>query len=333
MAKRTLSIVLALVMILGVFSVFSADAAIKILTTKTIKVGQTADVRLTDPNTGAKLNTLWESSNPDIATVTSSGTVTAKKAGTCTLSTWWNSKLYGVKVIVKAAAKKKIVLSKKSASLTVGKKLTLKLKNAKSSKVKWTSSNKKVAAVTKKGVVKAKKKGKATITAKYRGKKYKCKITVKKKSGMTIAKAFNKVKKFVQKNGKQYGETEYSCKLGTKSNFLYNLMYYSDSNCLAYYAAYKNQGIALYVFNNKKAKSCFYEYGSSGGYKKLHYTEEFIKATYKYKTTKLTYKSATKSDNNMAIGMLSWAIGDFDSYTKKKAGVTMKQLGFTNWDK
>lgn len=31
--------------------------------------------------------------------------------------------------------------------------------------------------------------------------------------------------------------------------------------------------------------------------------------------------------------MLSWAFGDFNSYTKKKTGVTMKQLGFKNWNK
>lgn len=46
-------------------------------------------------------------------------------------------------------------------------------------KVKWSSSNKKVATVSKKGLVRAKKKGKATITAKYGKKKLKCKVIVK----------------------------------------------------------------------------------------------------------------------------------------------------------
>lgn len=61
-----------------------------------------------------------------------------------------------------------------------GKTVTLKLKNNKK-KIKWSSSNKKVATVTKKGKVKGKKVGKATITAKVGKKKYKCKINVKKK--------------------------------------------------------------------------------------------------------------------------------------------------------
>ena len=81
------------------------------------------------------------------------------------------------------AAKKKIKISKKSVTLVVGKKVTIKVKNApKGKKVTWSSNKKKVATVNKKGVVTAKKAGKANITAKVAGKKYICKITVKKKS-------------------------------------------------------------------------------------------------------------------------------------------------------
>lgn len=79
-----------------------------------------------------------------------------------------------------AQAAKKVAISKKSAVLYKGKTLKLKVKNTKK-KVKWSSSNKKVATVSSKGLVKAKKKGKATITAKVGKKKYKCKITVKEK--------------------------------------------------------------------------------------------------------------------------------------------------------
>ena len=46
-------------------------------------------------------------------------------------------------------------------------------------KVTYTSSNKKVATVTSKGVVKAKKKGTAVITVKSGSKKVKCKVIVK----------------------------------------------------------------------------------------------------------------------------------------------------------
>ena len=80
---------------------------------------------------------------------------------------------------VNAAAKTKI--SKTKLTMTVGqtKHLTVKTGTKKEKKVKWSTSKKKIATVTSGGKVKAKKAGKATITAKLRGKKYTCKVTVK----------------------------------------------------------------------------------------------------------------------------------------------------------
>lgn len=87
-----------------------------------------------------------------------------------------------------SAASKKVKLNKTKVTISVGKTVTLKLKNNKK-KVKWTTSNKKVVKITKKGKskvkVKGKKAGKAIITAKVGKKKYKCKVTVKKKKVKT----------------------------------------------------------------------------------------------------------------------------------------------------
>ena len=69
-------------------------------------------------------------------------------------------------------------LNKKTASVTVGKTVQLTVKNTKS-KVKWSTSNKKIATVTSKGLVKGKKVGTATVTAKVGKKSLKCKVTVK----------------------------------------------------------------------------------------------------------------------------------------------------------
>lgn len=74
-----------------------------------------------------------------------------------------------------AAAKMK--LNKKKLNLTVGKSYKLKVKNA-SGKIKWKTSNKKVAKVSKKGKVKAVKKGKAKVWAIVRTKKLKCNVKV-----------------------------------------------------------------------------------------------------------------------------------------------------------
>ena len=76
-----------------------------------------------------------------------------------------------------ARAESKVKLNKTKATLCLGETLQLKLKNA-DGKVKWSSSSKKVATVSKKGVVTAKKAGKAKITAALNGKKYTCTVTV-----------------------------------------------------------------------------------------------------------------------------------------------------------
>lgn len=83
----------------------------------------------------------------------------------------------------------KVTLNRTSVTLTKGKSFTLTAsvspKKATKKTVKWTSSNKKVATVTSKGVVKGVAKGTAVITAKAAdgsGKKASCKITVKAKS-------------------------------------------------------------------------------------------------------------------------------------------------------
>ena len=86
---------------------------------------------------------------------------------------------------VKAAKKKIPKLSKSSLTLTVGQSKKLTVKNSKGS-IKWKTSSKKIASVSKKGVVKALKAGKTVISAtvKVSGKKktLKCKLTVKAKT-------------------------------------------------------------------------------------------------------------------------------------------------------
>lgn len=96
---------------------------------------------------------------------------------------------------VSASAAKKPKLSKSSVTITRTKTYKLTLKNATASKVKWSSSSKAIATVSK-GKVTAKKAGKATITAKYKGKSYKCKVTVK-------GRVINKNQTFTVNQGKQ----------------------------------------------------------------------------------------------------------------------------------
>ena len=63
-------------------------------------------------------------------------------------------------------AKSKVKLSASKAGIYEGYTKKVTLKGAKAKKVKWKSSNRKIATVSKKGVIKAKKAGKCIITAK-----------------------------------------------------------------------------------------------------------------------------------------------------------------------
>lgn len=130
-----------------------------------------------------------KSSNKKVVQVTvKNGKLTIKglKAGKATVTV---TSTKGAKATVKITVQKQKVATKK-LSATVSTKQTLKkgkrvtLKVAKTpftaqDTVKWTSSNKKIATVTSKGVVKGLKKGTATITAKAGKKVVKFKVTVK----------------------------------------------------------------------------------------------------------------------------------------------------------
>ena len=131
----------------------------------------------------------WTSSNKKIATVTSKGKVTIKKAGKVTITA---KTADGRKAAIKLNATKKAVKVTKlkitgSKTMKVKAKQTLVSKlspaTADNQKVTWKSSNKKIATVNSKGVVTAKKAGKVTITATAKDgsrKKATIKITVKK---------------------------------------------------------------------------------------------------------------------------------------------------------
>lgn len=106
--------------------------------------------------------------------------ITYRNIATYVLALCLAVSLFGIAPSRTAGAKTKVKLNKTSVTLQVGKTVQLKLKGT-AKKVTWTSSNKKIATVTKKGKVTAKKAGKATITAKAGKKKYKCKIIVKAK--------------------------------------------------------------------------------------------------------------------------------------------------------
>ena len=127
----------------------------------------------------------WATSNKKIATVTSGGKITAKKTGKAKITiTLASGKKAVVNVTVQKTAVKTTKISglKKSVALKKGQKLTLKpviMPITSVEKVTYKTSNKKVATVSSKGVITAKKKGTAKITVKSGKKSYTVTVKVK----------------------------------------------------------------------------------------------------------------------------------------------------------
>ena len=203
-AKKALAGALTLAMVLGTTAVVNPETAeakkvkVKKVTVtapsgktayvaKGKKVSLTATVKVT-PNKKANKKVTYKSANKKIATVSRKGVLKGVKAGKTkvTVTSKKNSKKKAtIKVVVKKAAVKKVKLNAKTVNLAVGGKKTLKAtvtpKKNTSSKIAWSSSKKKVATVSSKGVVKGKSEGTATITAKAAdgsGKKATCKVQV-----------------------------------------------------------------------------------------------------------------------------------------------------------
>lgn len=101
----------------------------------------------------------------------------------------------GFSPVTNVEAKAAPRLNYKKVTLVQGKKKKLKVRNlSRRRKVKWYSTKKSVATVNRKGIVKAKRKGKAYIVAKVGKKKYRCKVIVKKRVSKKKKKSNKKVK-------------------------------------------------------------------------------------------------------------------------------------------
>lgn len=141
------------------------------------------------PRNAASQKLTFKSSRPSIVKVTANGTVKAgKKAGKAVITiTTANGLSKKVRIQVMKKPVKKLIVKAGKRNLKKGKKLKLKVKAKPGKKLAstqycWKSSNKKIAAVSAKGVVKAKKKGTVKITVYATdgsGKKKSVKIKVK----------------------------------------------------------------------------------------------------------------------------------------------------------
>ncbi|MBQ8964536.1 MAG: leucine-rich repeat protein [Clostridia bacterium] len=125
----------------------------------------------------------FKSSRPSIASVNKKGIITAKKKGTTKITVKSGKKTVGTCKVTVVAAPKNVELGLSAVHLGVKEKLQLNPTITEGSHASYTYTvrNKKIATVSKAGVVTARKVGSTTVTVKtHNGKKASLKVTVKK---------------------------------------------------------------------------------------------------------------------------------------------------------
>lgn len=162
---------------------FMEAEQIRLNTSKiTLGVKETYTLKTSVKPSGCTDSIKYTTSHKRVATVNSSGKITAKKSGSATITvTTGSGKTAQCTVKVKKAPAK-IKLNKKSIRLKRGKTYQIKpiiSSKSQSNKITYTSERKAVASVNGKGLVRAKKKGITHITvATYNKKSTKLKVTV-----------------------------------------------------------------------------------------------------------------------------------------------------------
>lgn len=154
--------------------------------TREIAVGKSFTLKKVTVPSSADKTATWKSSNTKIATVSSTGKVTGKKIGSCTITCTLTEYNQSARCKVKVAKlNSKVSLNKKSIRIGLGQTYRLKktvwTNNSKNPGVTWRSSNKRIATVGSAGKVKAKRIGvtKITVTTKDKVKaKATCRVTV-----------------------------------------------------------------------------------------------------------------------------------------------------------
>lgn len=259
----------------------------------TIEAGQTAQLRVEfTPANATNKTVTYTSSNPDVATVSESGVVTALKDGETTIvATTANGKTATIAIKVAKVNPTKLELSSTSLDLTVGDTNVLAAvftpADTTATGVTWTSQNEKVVQVDATGKVRAISAGTTTVTAKSVADPSlvaQCTVTVKDKTndktdGVSISVA-NSLKDYentvftgnnadvkvrVYKDGKPVGSTDVTLKMEYKSG-TGDYWYISNNQSNSSTVKTDDQGIASFTVSLHTGLKYDATDGIMGGY-------------------------------------------------------------------
>lgn len=244
---------------------------------KTLVKGKKFTLKATfTPANATNKKVTWSSSNTKIASVTSKGVVSGLRGGVAVITAVSQDGGHVATCIVTVKqAVTSITLNKSSYTLGIGKSIKLKatVKSTYSStqKLKWTSTNVKIATVNSKGVVTGKKKGTVTIkcsatdssgeyaTCKIRVVRQATRITLNKTTIKMLVGATTKIKATVSPSNASYKTVKWSTSdskvASIDSNG--NITALSVGNCKIYAKAKDNSGkkATCFVYVSKAVPS------------------------------------------------------------------------------
>ena len=246
-----------------------------------LKVGKKKSISavIKNPNPRTNNRLIWVSNNKKIATVSSSGEITAVSPGTTTVivkdynSTYHVSEIIHVRVV-------ETVFNLSVNELTVEKGRYTNIPyvlDETYSTITWKSKNTNIATVDKIGKVTGKKAGTTYITATVDGKTLKCKVTVIEKKAIDISKYLNKPLKNVKSgiSGLSYTSDGKTCRL------------YNDCFRFEYSKDAGNTNVTSIMLGKNKS-----------GYNLLGATVGITKSKFESIMSKKGYKRSSKSAND-----------------------------------
>lgn len=243
---------------------------------------------------------------------------------------------YDKKGVTAIAGLNYLKLNKTSMTMYVGGSETLKI-NGTQLNPTWKSSNTKVIQVSKNGKVTAKKTGNATVTATLGGKKFSCKITVKKMAvSNKMKESYTKLKEVIQRRGTLDDDGNYTV-LVDYGNYGLSITYDReyDSIDVLYIdvldentifttmvsfnrAKYDTALVTFNYFRNEKIYTTYADISASKHMKSSNYT-------FKYPSNNKTANDffQTKSNKYLKVGL-----DEFENWLRRETGLTMEDIGF-----
>ncbi len=217
-----------------------------------------------------------------------------------------------------AAKAAKVKLSVSNCVLSLGDKIDLDIVGAKEAGGKYTTANKKVASVTKKGVVTAKKTGNTKITWKRGTKKYTCKVKVVKAPVLSKSKVTLEEGKSIKVSVKNYGNKKLSVKWSSSDEGVAKV---SGGKITGISAGEATIQAKMKGYKKTWKKSIKVTVQKSGGQEKPPVGEDIYKGYHMVWEDQFNGSALNKDDWNIELHEPGWVNNELQEYTDSEKNI------------